>query len=224
MRDELWFKHDARSRFDPKMSRFLKSAGMKGYGIFWAVIEILHYQNDHQIHPDEIEGVADQLNISISEFESFIKDAVSAKLLQLDNNVLFQTKLKRSKAEQSSRALLQKMTMKERGRRGGLASARSRFPGKFTDKSNSWKQHQSEPIAKQSEAKQEENRIDIYASRDFSSNLENKNGNENQKPGPTVSEMVAALPPELKAAREKLLKIKTPTPTEEVKVETENSL
>lgn len=213
MRDEIWFKHDARSRFDPKMSRLLKIMGMQGYGIFWAVIEVLHYQNDHQIHPEEMEGVADQLNIEIEVFRNFIDAAVASRLLKLENGVLFQEKLKRSQANRSSAASLQKMTMSEIGRLGGLASAQKRFPAKYSRDPNTWKQHQSEPKAKQSKANLDKKRIDIYASRSFSSNDENQNGNQQPTAKPkTVEELVADLPPDLKAARDKLLKIKPTEP------------
>jgi len=128
MRDELWVKHDVRSREDGKMRWFLKRAGMEGYGFFWAVIEKLHYQNDHTIplSGPEFEGIADDIFLSPDRFLELCKLAADAGLFKIADNVLWQ---KRLKEEQETRTIAKSRwdsNMRELGQRGGLASAAKR--------------------------------------------------------------------------------------------------
>jgi len=120
MRDELWIKHDARSRLDPKMARFLKLCGMAGYGIFWAIIEILHYQNDHQINLDsEVQGIADMLNLSGETLQGVVDTAIAVGLFRVEGRSFFQARLKQEQAERSR-------TKQTAGRLGGLKSGEVR--------------------------------------------------------------------------------------------------
>ena len=120
MRDELWIKHDARSRLDPKMARFIKYEGMLGYGIFWALIELLHYQNDHEFDLDaDFEGIADALKVSEIDLRRVIENAILTGLFKLQNGRVFQSRLKQEQAERSR-------TKQNAGRLGGLKSGEIR--------------------------------------------------------------------------------------------------
>lgn len=122
-RDECWLKHDSRSRLDPKMSAYLQSAGMLGYGVFWALLEVLHYQNDHEIDLEtEKRGLAAQFGIVLEQFESVVKWSVDAGLLRLENGKLYQSKLKQEQANRSKTKQDIANARSEAGRKGGLKS------------------------------------------------------------------------------------------------------
>lgn len=127
MRDELWFKHDARSRLDPKMAYFIKCEGMFGYGVFWGLIEVLHYQNDHEFDLNiELAGIADQLKIEESKLQNIVERLVQCGLFNQQGNAVFQARLKRDQANRSDASNRFKLTMQELGRIGGKASAEKR--------------------------------------------------------------------------------------------------
>lgn len=165
-RDECWLKHDSRSRLDPKMSAYLQSAGMLGYGVFWALLEVLHYQNDHEIDLEtEKRGLAAQFGIVLEQFESVVKWSIDAGLLRLENGKLYQSKLKQEQANRSKTK--QDITNKrsEAGRLGGLKSGLVRSgdvegpPESIPIVRSKTKQRQAnEPEEKRGE----ENRLDLF--------------------------------------------------------------
>lgn len=131
MRDELWLKHDARSRLDPKMSLFLKTEGMLGYGVFWSLVEILHYQNDHEFDKNvELGGIAAQLGVEELVLQNIVQRLVMYGLLQEQDGKIFQKRLKAEQAQRSTtkqNILLQK---REAARLGGIKSGESRKEAK----------------------------------------------------------------------------------------------
>lgn len=68
-----YFKHDDNARRDPKITRLLRIRGMKGYGIYWALIEILHEQNG-QLSLKEISDIAFELREDEENILSVIKE------------------------------------------------------------------------------------------------------------------------------------------------------
>jgi len=120
MRDELWLKHDARSRLDPKMSRFVSLSGASGYGFFWAIIETLHYQNDHELSLDyDVLAVGSSVGLSEEESKRLALLAISCKLFNTKNGQLWQEKLKQNQAKRSKNKQNLAKTRSEAGRRGG---------------------------------------------------------------------------------------------------------
>lgn len=130
MRDELWIKHDARSRFDPKMARFLKRAGMFGYGVFWSLIEYLHYQNDHELDLNtDFEGIADQLRIEPHELQTIVEHLLEIGLLRMSGTRIYQVRLKEEQAKRSKTKQKISEIRAEAGRKGGQASGNTRKKG-----------------------------------------------------------------------------------------------
>jgi len=73
-----YFKRDDNARRDPKMSRLRRVKGMKGIGIYWCLIEIMHEQGG-EISMEEITSIAfelqeDEINIKsvLLEFDLFV--------------------------------------------------------------------------------------------------------------------------------------------------------
>lgn len=128
MRDELWMKHDARSREDGKMRWFLKRTHMEGYGFFWGIIEKLHYQNDHTIPltGPEFEGIADDLFLTPERLFELCSLAHEAGLFKIENGVLWQKRLSEEQAKRTEAQAKWTGSMQALGRRGGQASAAKR--------------------------------------------------------------------------------------------------
>lgn len=123
-RDELWLKHDARSRLDPKMAHYIHLRGMMGYGVFWALIETLHYQNNHEIDIEtELEGIAYQLGFTWENFKPVVDDLVTTGLLKIEDGKLFQSKLKHEQAKRSKTKQNLSEIRAEAGRKGGIIKA-----------------------------------------------------------------------------------------------------
>lgn len=76
--NSYWFKHDDNARRDPKLTKLRRIKGMKGIGIYWCLIEILHEQGG-QVEFGEIGSIAfelqeDEINVLsvIKEFDLFV--------------------------------------------------------------------------------------------------------------------------------------------------------
>lgn len=128
MRDELWIKHDARSRQDGKMAWFLKRTGQEGYGVFWSTIEILHYQNDHSIPLSgaEFDGLAEDLKLTPEKYLSILWAAKEAGLFKVEEGRLWQDRLKQEQAKRSKTKQNISELRREAGRKGGQASGNTR--------------------------------------------------------------------------------------------------
>lgn len=53
----LYFPHDLTARNDPKIIKLLKRFGMEGFGIYWALLEMLGSNSEHRI-PADYEDIA----------------------------------------------------------------------------------------------------------------------------------------------------------------------
>ncbi len=49
MKDSYYFSHDSNALTDPKILSLRCDYGMEGYGVFWAVVEMLRNQNEYRL-------------------------------------------------------------------------------------------------------------------------------------------------------------------------------
>lgn len=61
---QSYFPHDSNARNDRKMLRLRRIFGLEGYGIYWAIIEILREQPDFKYPLDDISELEFELRIS----------------------------------------------------------------------------------------------------------------------------------------------------------------
>ena len=80
----FYFSHDYNARNDGKIKKLLRTHGMLGYGIFWAIVEDL-YNNANALHLDyesiafDLRADSEVVKSVISDFELFeIKDIIFA--------------------------------------------------------------------------------------------------------------------------------------------------
>lgn len=66
-----YFPHDYNARNDRKLRRLFAKLGAKGIGLYWNVIEML-YEEDGFLPLDEIETIACDNNVSVSEVETLL--------------------------------------------------------------------------------------------------------------------------------------------------------
>ncbi|MBA7552234.1 hypothetical protein ES705_44792 [subsurface metagenome] len=52
-KDTFYFPHDYHARMDLRIQPLIYKYGVWGYGVFWALIEILHEENENAIIFDE---------------------------------------------------------------------------------------------------------------------------------------------------------------------------
>lgn len=119
-----YFSHDHNARHDRKIVALVNKYKSSGYGIFWAVNEMMHEEGG-ELELDEITyaALANHLNEDISHIQQVIKDCEAKFLLycKKDNKLISNRvtrNLTRSKENKSAKS--------ESGRAGGIKSGLSR--------------------------------------------------------------------------------------------------
>ena len=68
-----YFSHDVDARNDVKMSQLIQAHGYAGYGLYWAVIELMNQQSDCQL-PYDLQWLAWELHAQPETLEHVLKD------------------------------------------------------------------------------------------------------------------------------------------------------
>jgi hypothetical protein len=71
-KETYYFSHDYNARTDEKIKLLIRKHGLRGYGIFWAIIEDL-YNNANALRLD-CEGIAFELREDVETIKSVIQD------------------------------------------------------------------------------------------------------------------------------------------------------
>jgi hypothetical protein len=125
MKEAYYFSHDSNARGDLKCSALIRDFGYEGYGLFWALIEILAEQDGYRLKKfgKLYEGLAYQLKVDAERFRSIIEALLrDYELLVQDENYIWSESLLRRKEFQEQR----RQERSESGKRGGLQSGLSR--------------------------------------------------------------------------------------------------
>jgi len=78
-KDTYFFSHDAHARRDPKMIAMMSVYGVRGYGFFWILVEMMREQDGYKLDISKkysMTVVATELNIENQDAEDFIDDCV----------------------------------------------------------------------------------------------------------------------------------------------------
>jgi len=123
MKDAYYFSHDANSRNDVKCVKLRREMGMEGYGIFWAIIEVLRESSTYSLPLDSIDDISFHLHVESEKVTKIIRDF---DLFEIHENHFFSTRLCKSMEEYNSL----KFKLKEAGKKGGNGKAKARLkPG-----------------------------------------------------------------------------------------------
>ena len=63
MKDAYYFSHDSNARNDQRLMKVRMQYGMEGYGIYFAIIEILRETKDYKIKYSDIDAIAYELKV-----------------------------------------------------------------------------------------------------------------------------------------------------------------
>ena len=128
-KDTYYFSHDSNARNDPKIACLRKKYGWVGYGLYWAIIEVLRDQPCYSYPQALLDGLAitigwdhnDPQTEEIS-FNDFVKFCCDVGLLIIENDALKSNSLiSRMKSLDDKRQRLA-----EAGRIGGLMSSQAK--------------------------------------------------------------------------------------------------
>lgn len=73
MKETFYFSHDSNARNDVKIIKLRRQLGMEGYGIYWALIEMLRDAPDNRLPIESIEDIAFSISCSKENVDAVIR-------------------------------------------------------------------------------------------------------------------------------------------------------
>lgn len=119
-KDTYYFSHDSNARNDIKIIRLRRALGMEGYGIYFALIEILREQESYQLSLESLTDIAFDLHTSDEKVKSVV---LYYDLFTIQDDLFFSARLLRSMDEYNNR----KQKYIDAGKKGGEASVKHRL-------------------------------------------------------------------------------------------------
>lgn len=99
MNDVYYFSHDSNARNDEKILMLRADFGWAGYGLYWALIEMMFETKDTCLHHDKIKGIAINCNIDITLLQDIINAAIKENLFKSDDVIFWSETLRERKAK-----------------------------------------------------------------------------------------------------------------------------
>jgi hypothetical protein len=97
MKEAYYFSHDANARQDEKILMLRAEHGWEGYGIYWALVEMMFESSETALHHNKIRGIAVSYNINITVLESVINTCITEELFVSDGEKFWSDSLIRRK-------------------------------------------------------------------------------------------------------------------------------
>jgi hypothetical protein len=97
MKDTLWLKHDINAFSDPKIQAMMCRYGVKGYGLFWLIVECLRNEPQCELMRTQCvwNAIAYRTHETASEIEEFVNACINDfQLFLADEKVFFSKRLK----------------------------------------------------------------------------------------------------------------------------------
>jgi len=92
-KEAYYFSHDANAKDDPKILQLRMEMGWEGYGLFWALIEMLRNESDHRMrthyksiafalhtHEDSIKKLINDFDLFAIEGEYFWSESLLKRM------------------------------------------------------------------------------------------------------------------------------------------------
>jgi hypothetical protein len=115
MKESFYFSHDSNARNDVKIIKLRRQLGMEGYGIYWALIEMLRDAPGNKLPIESIDDIGFSINCSKEKVEAVIRNY--DLFMIVDETVLFDRLIRsmnQYKELKSSRSKAGKIGMEKR--------------------------------------------------------------------------------------------------------------
>ena len=95
MKESCYFSHDSNALTDPKILSMRCDYGMEGYGVFWAVIEMLRVQEEYRLELNKLNfNALKMLCMTQIDIEEFVDKCVNEyKLFETDGKYFWSESL-----------------------------------------------------------------------------------------------------------------------------------
>lgn len=95
-KEAYYFSHDSNARHDSKIVKLRRKYGMEGYGIYFAIVEMLREDSAHKRHISSFEDIAYEIQVDPSTVKSVITEY---DLFVIEDDYFYSPRLTRSMKE-----------------------------------------------------------------------------------------------------------------------------
>lgn len=97
-KDTFYFPHDYNSRNDENIQLLMMDCGASGYGIFWAISEILHEEEDHRIELSDrfYKFLSKQMSTPVEQVMNIIDTCVVYDLFIKKENTIYSLRVEKN--------------------------------------------------------------------------------------------------------------------------------
>ena len=120
-KDKFYFQHDSNSHNDLKILSLRNTMGWAGYGLYWAILEILRDQENYKIPSQAQATLKLALSLDQATLDDFISNCLTIGLLVEKDGFLYSESFLRRMLEIDEK----RGRLREFGRRGGLISSQA---------------------------------------------------------------------------------------------------
>ena len=99
MKETYYFSHDGNARNDEKILMLRSEFGWEGYGIYWALIEMMFESTGTCLSHTKIKGIAVSYNIDITLLQGVINTGITEELFVSDGEQFWSESLRRRKGK-----------------------------------------------------------------------------------------------------------------------------
>lgn len=99
MKDAYYFSHDSNARNDEKILMLRAEHGWEGYGMYWALIEMMFESSDASLSLNKIKGIAVSYNIDITLLQNVINTCITEELFSTNEDTFWSESLRRRKGK-----------------------------------------------------------------------------------------------------------------------------
>ncbi len=118
-KETYYFSHDANARNDEKILMLRAEHGMEGYGIYWALVEMMFEASETALRHDRVKGIAASYSLTIDALNAVIETCIQEGLFVSDDVAFWSESLRRRK--------LKYYTIKEKRSDAGKKAMKKRW-------------------------------------------------------------------------------------------------
>ena len=118
-KDSYYFSHDCNARNDQRMVKVRMNHGYEGYGIYFAIVEMLREAADYTLKLSDLPSIAYELRVDLALVEIIVGNY---DLFIISDDTFYSNSLKRRMQEMDNKRKIRAKA----GQKGGLASAKAK--------------------------------------------------------------------------------------------------
>ena len=96
-KETYYFSHDNNARNDEKILMLRAEHGWQGYGLFWALVEMMFEAQETCLYHSKVKGIAISYNVDITLLEAVIDTCIEERLFISDGEVFWSETLRQRK-------------------------------------------------------------------------------------------------------------------------------